>query len=136
MLAEREIKRGIERRGSKNQILTTGGIGDYCLDPQDFNKLANLLSQASAYQLKPLLKSLLTNRELVDITRRILVGKMLLEGLTYQEIQKRTKNAARTTSFVKQSMLMNGGILKKLIEQTYNLTPIDQYIKRRLKKGK
>jgi len=121
---------------SDNQTLTTGGRGDYYLDSQDFNKLANLLSQASAHQLKPLLKSLLTNRELVDITRRIIVGKMLLEGFTYQEIQKRTKNAARTTSFVKQSMLTNGGILKKLIEQTYNLAPIDRYIKRRLKKGK
>ena len=140
MLTEREIKRGIERKiersGSKNQILTTGGIEDYYLDPQDFNKLVNLFSQASTYQLKPLLKSLLTNRELVDITRRIIVGKMLLEGSTYQEIQKRTKNAARTTSFVRQSLLINRGILKKLIEQTYNLTPIDQYIKRRLKKGK
>lgn len=132
MLTEREIK----RRKSKNQILTMGGVDDYYLDSQDFNKLVNIFSQVSTHQLKPLLKSLLTNRELVDITRRIIIGQMLLEGLTYQEIQKRTKNASRTTSFVKQSMLMDGGILKKLIEQTCNLTPIDKYIKRRLKKGK
>ena len=132
MLSEREIK----RRRSKNQILTMGGIEDYYLGLNDFNKLVSIFSQTPAQQCKPLLKSLLTNRELVDMTRRIIIGKMLLEGLTYQEIRKKTQSAPRTIAFIKQSLLTNNGILKKLIEQIYNLTPTDQYIKRRLKKGK
>jgi len=132
MLSLREIQRG----NTKAKILSTGGGGNYHIDANDFDKLANLFSTASTQQMKPLIKSLLTKREIVDITRRMLIAKASLEGSTYEEINQKTKAGKQTISFVKQSILMNDGILKKLIEQTDNLTPVDQYIKRRLKKGK
>lgn len=133
MLSVREIR----RNRTKKQLLTTGGSSSYYLNSGDFNALIKLFFQASTQQqFKLLLKSLLTNRELVDITRRMIVGRMLLEGLTYQEIRKKNKSMPTTISLIKKNMLMDGEILKSLIEQTYNLTAADKYIKRRLKKGK
>jgi len=132
MLSIRELK----RKKTKSQLLTSGGSNEYKLDPNDFNKLIELLSNKTASQLKYLIRSLLTNRELVDIIRRIIIAKMIISGYTYKEINKETGSGQATISLVKQSLLINREILRKLIEQIYNLTAVDQYIKRRLKRGK
>lgn len=132
MLSIRELK----RKKTKSQLLTSGGSNEYKLDPNDFNKLIELLSNKTTSQLKYLIRSLLTNRELVDIIRRIIIAKMIISGYTYKEINKETGSGQATISLVKQSLLINREILRKLIEQTCNLTPFDKYIKRRLKKGK
>ncbi len=116
--------------------MTTGGINDYLIDPDGFNKLIKLFSSKTDVQIRKLFSGLLTNRELTDITRRILISEMIIGGHTYKEMNKKIRSGQATISLVRQSLLANEGILQKLIEQTFDLTPVDKYIKRRLKKGK
>jgi len=132
MLSRRELMR---RRGKKN-IMTTGGMDNYMLHDNDFNEVVKVLANKNVVQTKLLLKSLLTNRELSDIARRILIAKMIVKGEGYENILKKIGCSKNTVSLVNKSLMINNGILKQAITNRGGEEQVERYIKNRLKKGK
>ena len=70
-------------------------------------------------EVKSFLKDLLTLSEVVMISRRIQVAKMLLEGYTHEEIKKKLKIGFATISYVERWLNNGAGGYKKIIEK-YN----------------
>lgn len=113
MQSLRQMKR---HKKSTSQMLSSGGINEYILSPQDFSGLVAVINLASQEKLLPAtLKSLLTDRELVDIARRIAISKMILSGKTYQQIGEDAKTSKNTIALVKQSLRSNHAILANII---------------------
>lgn len=120
-------------------------MGSYEVAPEDIGELAKLISSTPALHLPDLLEALLTNRELVDIIRRILIAKMVLQDKTYDEINQETKAASSTISLVKQSLAINDGILTAALggkkpspikHRDRELDPVSRYLRNRIRKGK
>ncbi|OGB75107.1 hypothetical protein A2810_01640 [candidate division Kazan bacterium RIFCSPHIGHO2_01_FULL_49_10] len=125
------------RPRTKRDVLTTGGQHDYYVANDDLNKLVKLLGKPSRDQIKPLLLSLLTKKELSDIVRRLLIAEMALNGLTYEEIANRMGSGKNVIALVKQSLASNGGVLTRLLNPGYNISgTAENYFINRLKQGK
>lgn len=118
-------------------MLTTGGQHDYYVANDDLNKLVKLLAKSPRDQIKPLLLSLLTKKELSDIIRRLLIAEMVLNGLTYEEIMKRMGSGKNIVSLVRRSLVDYGGTLTRLLNPGYGMRgATEQYFINRLKQGK
>ena len=135
----------VQRRKAKNksQTLTMGSSGDYYIDKEEIEKLAKIISSINSNKLPNLLESLLTKKELVNITRRIGIAKMLMNNRTYEEIQETMSASKTTVSLVRQSIYTNDGILGDVITKdktvfTNNIDqdPVKKYAQNRIKKGK
>ena len=129
----------VQRRRPRNKsdILTTGGQGDYYIEPNDLNKLIRLVSKCPKDKLRLLLLSLLTKKELADIVRRVLVAEMTLNGLTYEEIVNRMGSNKSTISLVKQSLANHEGILAQLLNPEFDIRDATEHrLIERLKRGK
>lgn len=129
----------VQRRKPRNKrdVLTTGGQNDYYVDNDDLNKLVRLFSKPSKDQIKPLLLSLFTKKELSDIVRRLLIAEMALNGLTYEEISNRMGSGKNVIALVKQSLSSHNGVLTKLLNSAHGLRDsAEDYFISRLKRGK
>ncbi|MEA1909527.1 MAG: YerC/YecD family TrpR-related protein [Patescibacteria group bacterium] len=129
---------------NKSQMLTMGGMGDYYIEKSEINDIAKVLSTANRSDLPHLIDSLFTKKELVDISRRLIIAKMLLNGTTYEDINKATKASKSTIRLVRQSMHENDGVLEDVLANTninskflkHNGDSVYKYAKNRIKKGK
>jgi len=120
-----------------------GGRGEYYIEKTEITELAQIIGAVSNKNLPELLDSLLTKRELVDITRRIIIAKMLLAHITHEDISEKTHASKSTIQLVKQSLDENNELLKDVIAQHTSIPQVSPaqdnittYIKRRLRKGK
>lgn len=116
--------------------MTTGGIDEYRLDQQEFGELVSLMKKAGPNSHKTLLLSLLTKKELADITRRVAVANLILHGFTYEEIQKRAGCSKNTVSLVRKSLLMYDGMLARLLDPKIKWDSTEQIFINRLRRGK
>ena len=86
--------------------------------------------------MRSLLLSLLTKKELADLTRRVRIAEMLLNGLTYEQIEKRAGTAKNTIALIKQGITSHEGTVTKLLHPEMGQSDIDQYFVNRLRRGK
>lgn len=84
----------------------------------DFYTMVSLLKNRE--ETKNFFKDLLTLSEVVMISRRIQVAKMLLEGKAYEEIRKELKIGLSTISQVERWLNNGFGGYKKTIEEYRN----------------
>ena len=68
-----------------------------------------LLSLRDEEECRQLLEDLLTARELLDLSQRILVASLLEEGLVYSEIARRTGASSATISRVNRCYAYGAG---------------------------
>ena len=142
----KSVRRERNKAKTKSQILTKGGIRDYDIGLSEISILSELIDHTPAGQLSLLLDTLLTKRELVDITRRLVVGQMITQNKTYDDINEAIGASRNTISLVHQSLSDNNGILYDALISSFGSTKntsskhIDSYIERyfrnRIKKGK
>jgi len=135
---------------TKSQILTKGGIYDYGIELSEISILATLISPVSTDQLPFLLDALFTQKELVDITRRLIIGQLIIQNKTYEEITQTVHVSHNTIALVSQSLWKHNGILRKTLTDNFRLSardnrkqkirrdisPAEQYFINRIKKGK
>lgn len=101
------------------RIGTRAGKGRYIVNDNEFDELVEGLTKVrSKREIKLLLSDLLTRRELAEIIRRWLVGRMLLNGMKYDEIIDRTGMADKTIAEIGDKLLNGTGMLFKAIERT------------------
>ncbi|MFH1088282.1 MAG: Trp family transcriptional regulator [Patescibacteria group bacterium] len=138
----RSLRLNQRRAKSKSQIMTMGGTGEYYIAPENIIELANIVSRVTPTQLPKLLTALLTPRELVDIVRRIIIAKLLLDGETFNNITKKTSASCTTIKLVKSALESQDGLLihtigiKKHTRRKLELGPEEKYLLNRIKKGK
>lgn len=126
-----------------------GGTGEYYIEKSEIAELAQIIASAPNKRLVEFLDALLTKKELVDITRRIIIAKLLLARTTYAEISKKTRASKTTIKLVKQSLDKNDEILREGIMKhiklpnlphvkypAYMKDPVARYLQNRLRKGK
>jgi len=133
------------RKRTKSEILTTGGIHDYSVSATDMDALSHRLLNVSPKNMKAVLRGLLTQRELADITRRIAIARMVLDDKTYEDIQKSLGAGKMTISLVRRA-LDNNDQFFEFVTTHYTapnrtnsdrgISDVEKYIARRLKKGK
>jgi uncharacterized protein YerC len=122
---------------TRRDVLTTGGQSDYYVADNDLDKLVRLFRKSSGDQIKPLLLSLFTRKELADIVRRLLIAEMALNGLTYEEISNRMGSGKNVIALVKQSLVSHEGVLTRLLKSEGGMRgTAENYFIGRLKKGK
>lgn len=83
----------------------------------DFYSMVSLLKNRD--EVKNFFKDLLTLSEIVMISRRIQIAKMLLEGYNYREIQKKLKIGLSTICQVEKWLNTGSGGYKETIKK-YN----------------
>jgi len=142
----RSLRRERNKAKTKSQVLTKGGVYDYDIGLSEISILSKLIDHAPANQLSLLLDALLTKRELVDITRRLVVGQMLTQNKTYDDIGKATSASRSTISLVNQSLSDNDEILYTTLTSAFGSAKsthskhiddyIEKYFRNRVKKGK
>lgn len=143
----RSIRREQSKARTKSRILTKGGVYDYDIDLSEISILAKLISQAPGDQLPLLLDALLTKRELVDITRRIIIGQMIIQQKTYEQIYQATRASRNTIASVNQSLSDHDEILQDSLLGAFRLHnrdnrshpenyALERYFANRIKKGK
>ncbi|MFH0912161.1 MAG: Trp family transcriptional regulator [Patescibacteria group bacterium] len=142
----RSIRSDQRRAKTKSQALTKGGTGEYYVDPATIKELSRIVSATSSNQMEKFLEALLTKKELVNITRRIAIAKMILANMTYEEISAETKASKSTLQLVKQSLYENEGLLGDIISRHTKIPrrsapkdridPTTLYFQRRIRKGK
>lgn len=81
----------------------------------EFYSMISLLR--SREEVKGFLKDLLTLSEVVMISRRIQIAKLLLKGKTYEDIMKNLKVSAATISQVEKWVNNGFGGYKKIIKR-------------------
>ena len=136
MLSVRSLRR---RKNTSRNSHTTSGINEYYVDPHDLTRLAALFEKATHRGMRRFLISTLTQKELSEITRRMLIAKLLMDGKTYEEIGKQLHAAKGTISLVRQALDSQDGILKSTVSDIYGIKiidPAESYFRNRLKKGK
>jgi len=128
MLSLRQLKRSGTR----------GGRGEYEVDPVEFGTLVTLFANTRGKdETKMLLRSVLTNREMADIVRRIKIARWLQRGMTYDQIAELTDAGRTTIALVGNALKSNGGIFERILHRTPQiLSPIERSILSRLKRGK
>ncbi|PJA86645.1 MAG: hypothetical protein CO141_03620 [Candidatus Moranbacteria bacterium CG_4_9_14_3_um_filter_42_9] len=83
----------------------------------EFYSMVSLLQDRD--EVKNFFKDLLTLSEVVMISRRIQIAKMLLEGMTHDEIRRKLKVGFTTISLVEKWLNNGFGGYKKIIRK-YN----------------
>ena len=97
---------------------TTGGVAEYRINPDDFERLVTLLNESrTKHEMRLLLRSLLTGRELADIVRRITVAKLIERGMNYDQIVKITGAARSTVSLVNNALKINKGMFHQILHR-------------------
>lgn len=81
----------------------------------EFYDMVSLLR--SRYEAKNFFKDLLTLSEVVMISRRVQIAKMLLAGYTYEEIQKNLRTATATITQVERWLNNGFGGYKEIIKR-------------------
>jgi len=140
----RSLRSERNKAKSKSQIMTKGGVYDYAIEPNDMLTLAKIIHPISIKQLPLFLNLLLTKKELVDITRRITIAKMLMNDKTYEEISKDIHTSRNTISFVQSSLADYDGFLEQALSSAnptnnhkdWPLSMAEKRIFNRIKKGK
>lgn len=101
------------------QIGTRAGKGRYIVNDDELNELVDGLSKIkNKSEMKNLLHDLLTIREMAEIIRRWLAGRMIMNGKTYEEIIDRTGMAEGTISEISNRLLNGSGTFFKILERT------------------
>jgi len=113
-------------------------MGEYRVDPEDFERLVTLLTGArNKNEAKLLLRSILTNREMADIVRRITIAKLIEWGMTYDQIMEAAGVARPTIALVNNALKANQGIFARILHRVpLVLNPTERAILSRLKRGK
>jgi TrpR-related protein YerC/YecD len=115
MISERQHRK---LRWSKKKLVTKGGRGKYQVSQSDFERLAGVfVGIKNLNQSKNLLKDLMTERERADIIRRIHIAKLLMNGMTYNEINFITESSHITISRVHDIIKLGGDGLKDALEK-------------------
>jgi uncharacterized protein YerC len=124
------------RPKTKKGLLISGSVYEHRIDPDGLSRLVELLRKAIPRSIRPLLFDLLTKKELADISRRIIIAEMILNGLTYDEIRKRLDCSRNTIATVANSFGRPDGVLAKLLDPSTESSDSENYFANRLKKGK
>ena len=131
---------------SKSELLTKGGTGEYYVSPAELSELAKIVTAVPSGQMEKTLEILLTKKELVNITRRIAIAKMILTGVSYENISSKLHASKSTIQLVNQSLVKQEGLVGDTISQNTkisrpakpdrNLDSATAYFERRIRKGK
>jgi len=142
----RSLRSDRRRPRSKSELLTQGGIDPYYVTPADLSELANIIAATSSGQMEKLLRTLFTKKELVNLTRRIAIAKMILAGMSYEQISIKLHASKSTIQLVNQILHGQEGLVENTISQhskisrrtktDKNYDPVTAYIQQRLRKGK
>ncbi|MFA5270147.1 MAG: helix-turn-helix domain-containing protein [Patescibacteria group bacterium] len=124
------------RPRTKNDLLISGGVYEHRIDSDGLNRLVELFRKSVPRSTRSLLFDLLTKKELADISRRIIIAEMILNGLTYDEIGKRLDCSRNTIATIATSLNRPDSILTKLLNPELSVGGPENYFANRLKKGK
>lgn len=119
-----------------NRSRSQGGRGEYYVDTNDFDRLVTLFAAAKGKgEVRLLLRSLLTNREMADVVRRVGLARMIQQGMTYDQITDITQAGRSTIALVNNALKVNSGIFDKVL---HRIPPdrLERAILNRLKRGK
>ena len=111
-------------------------MGEYRVDTADFERLVILLSETkNKNETRLLLRSLLTNREMADIVRRVTIAKLIGRGMTYDQIAEVAGVARPTIALVNNALKTNQGIFERVLHRVpFILNPVERAIIKHLKK--
>lgn len=130
----RQLRR---RPRTKREVLTLGGQGDYVVDPKELQIFIRLLLASKNHgDMRKLVYSLFTNREISDIVRRIMIARLLTKGKTYDEIEKEARAGRPTISLVSKVLRFNPDLVNMLNPEMKWKGPDETMIINRLKRGK
>jgi len=130
------LRSQLRRPKTKKGLLISGSVYEHRIDSDGLNRLVELLQKAVPRSTRSLLFDLLTKKELADLSRRIIIAEMILNGLTYDEIGKRLDCSRNTIAIVATSLSRPSGVLNKLLDPSIDSDSPENYFSNRLKKGK
>jgi len=128
--------RANHRRSSKHRQLISGGIYEHRINQEAFHRLVEMMNRASSKQRGTLLFSLLTTKELADVTRRIRIAELLLNGKSYDEIGEQTGSSRNTIALVARGLDRYERIIPQLLNPDSTVGTAGEYFTNRLKRGK
>lgn len=79
--------------------------------------VATLRRLKSSKDLSLFLDDLLTEEEILDLTQRIKIAKLILDGKTYDEIAVKVQTSTSTVSKIGQIIKYGKGELEKVLEK-------------------
>jgi uncharacterized protein YerC len=124
------------RPRNKKEVLTLGGQGDYVIAENELRDLIRILLQiTNTDKMRKLVFSLLTNRELADVVRRIAIAKLITRGDSYDKIMVKASTGRPTISLIKKMLRFNPDLVH-MLNPEMKWRDNNQDIIKRLRRGK
>ncbi|MFW5895005.1 MAG: YerC/YecD family TrpR-related protein [Bacillota bacterium] len=87
-------------------------------NPDTDNLFKHMLKLETVEDFYDFFEDIATIQEIHELSLRFKVAKLLFEGATYAEVEKKTKASATTISRVSKSLNYGAGGYKKVLENT------------------
>lgn len=87
------------------------------MDNENFENLYKTITSINDAEVcQKFFEDLATPKELKDLSDRLLVAKLLIEGLTYESITKQTGMSSTTIARINKTLLYGQGGYKKVLK--------------------